>query len=213
MYIGKTLPERPITFEHFDPDYLANFIRDSVLPKLEGRQKQICQNFVDHATAECQGAYEELMATCSKKAQDYRRWGSGDDGKMMGLQPSSYEELEGFYAALVATNVFVIHLEPEKFIVGEDELVIEGNVHQMYPGSILPVAFGIEPDDPEAVYMLTIRMCLFFIFDEDGLGCGEQSYTNGDPTEASFVKVPNEFVPQRFWDNKKKQEALMNGED
>lgn len=210
MYIGKTLPERPIPFNEFDPDYLANYVRDAILPKLEGRRKQICQNFVDHATAECMGAYEPLMASCSKKAQDYRRWGLGDDGKMGGLQPSSYEELEGFYAALVATNVFVIHLEPEKFIVGEDELVIEGNVHQMYPASILPIAFGIEPDDPDAVYMLTIRMALFFIFDEDGLGCGEQSYTNGDPTEASFVKVPHEYVPQRFWDNKKKQEDLMN---
>ena len=70
-----------------------------------------------------------------------------------------------------------------------------------------------EPDDEDAVYMLTIRMALFFIFDEDGMGCGEQSYTNGDPTEASFVKVPNEHVPQRFWDNMKKQQELQDADD
>lgn len=210
MYFGETIPQRPIPFDQFDPDFLANFVRDNILPKLEGRRKIVCQNFVDHATAECNGDFEPLMASCSRKRQDYRRWGKGDDGKMEGIQPSSYEELEVFYGNLVAFNLFVIHLELEKFIVGEDTLVIEGNVHQMYPGSMLPVAFGIEPDDEDAVYMLTIRMALFFIFDEEGKGCGEQSYTNGDPTIESFVKVPHEYVPQRFWDNMKKQQDLMN---
>ncbi|MCG8316003.1 MAG: hypothetical protein MI976_22555 [Pseudomonadales bacterium] len=204
MYIGKTLPERPIPFDQFDPDYLANWLQNEIVPTLSGRQQQICQNFADHALAECRGEYEALMATCSEKSQDYRRWGAGDDGKMDGIQPSSYEELQGFYYGLIASSVFVIHLEPEKLIVGEDALCIEGNVHQLYPGQMLPIAFGIEPDDPDAVYMLTIRMCLFFIFDEDGMGCGEQSYTNGDPTLDSFVKMPNEYVPQRFWDNIKK---------
>ncbi|MAA60124.1 MAG: hypothetical protein CSH49_06325 [Alcanivorax sp.] len=214
MYIGKTLPERPIPFEQFDPDYLANFVRDNILPKcVTERQKLICQNFVDHASAECKGDYETLMASCSQRRQDYRRWGKGDDGLMEGIQPQSYDELCVFYGNLVTFNLFVIHLELEKFIVGEDTLVLEGNVHQMYPGAMLPVAFGIEPDDEDAVYMLTIRMALFFIFDEDGMGCGEQSYTNGDPTEASFVKVPNEYVPQRFWDNMKKQQELQDADD
>lgn len=208
MYIGKTLPERPIPFEDFDPDFLANWLQNEIIPNLSGRQKQICQNFADHALAECQGDYEALMATCSKKRQDYRRWGKGDDGKMDGIQPSSYEELQGFYYGLIASTVFVIHLEPEKLIVGDDELVIEGNVHQMYPAEIMPIAFDIEPDDPDAVYMLTIRMALFFIFDEDGMGCGEQSYTNGDPRPESFVKVPKEHVPQRFWDNIKKFQEM-----
>lgn len=214
MYIGKTLPERPIPFEEFNPDFLADYVRENILPKLEGRRKQICQNFVDHATAECKGDYDTLMASCSRKAQDYRRWGSGDDGKMEGIQPSSYEELEVFYGNLVTFNLFVIHLELEKFVVGEDTLCVEGNVHQLYHGSMIPVAFGIEPEDldPEAVYMLTIRMALFFIFDEDGMGIGEQSYTNGDPVwEKNFVKMPNEYVPQRFWDNMEKQKALMEG--
>lgn len=208
MYIGETLPERPIPFDQFDPDFLANWLNNEIVPKLSGRQKQICQNFADHAMAECKGDYDALMATCSKKRQDYRRWGQGDDGKMDGIQPSSYEELQGFYYGLVASTVFVIHLEPEKLIVGEDTLVIEGNVHQLYPAEIMPIAFGIEPDDPEGVYMLTIRMCLFFIFDEDGMGCGEQSYTNGDPTPQHFVKVPKDKVPQRFWDNIKKFEEM-----
>jgi hypothetical protein len=214
MYIGRTLPERPIPFEEFDPDYLANYAREHIYPKLNtDRQRLICQNFIDHASAECKGDYETLMASCSRQRQDYRRWGSGDDGLMDGIQPQSYDELCVFYGNLVTFNLFVIHLELEKFIVGEDTLVLEGNVHQMYPGAMLPVAFGIEPDDEDAVYMLTIRMSLFFIFDEDGMGCGEQSYTNGDPTEASFVKVPNEFVPQRFWDNLKKQQELQDADD
>lgn len=210
MYIGKTLEQRPIPFDQFDPDGLPKLIREKVLPTLKDeRQRLICQNFIDHADSECRGDLTSLLASCSKKRQDYRRWGKGDDGLMEGIQPQSYEELEVFYGNLVAFNLFVIHLEVEKFIVGQDTLVIEGNVHQMYPGSVLPIAFGIEPEDPDGVYMLTIRMCLFFIFDEDGIGCGEQSYTNGDPTPASFVQVPHQYVPQRFWDNLKKQEELQ----
>lgn len=208
MYIGRTLEEKPIPFDQFDPDNLPRLIREKVLPTLKDeRQRLICQNFIDHASAECKGDLTSLLASCSRKRQDYRRWGKGDDGLMEGIQPQSYEELEVFYGNLVTFNLFVIHLEVEKFIVGHDTLVIEGNVNQMYPASVMPIAFGIEPEDPEGVYMLTIRMCLFFIFDEDGMGCGEQSYTNGDPTLASFVKVPHEKVPQRFWDNLKKQEA------
>lgn len=210
MYIGRTLEEKPISFDQFDPDHLSRLIREKVLPTLKDeRQRLICQNFVDHATAECKGDLTSLLASCSRKRQDYRRWGKGDDGLMEGIQPQSYEELEVFYGNLVTFNLFVIHLDVEKFIVGQDTLVIEGNVHQMYPASVMPIAFGIEPEDPEGVYMLTIRMCLFFIFDEDGMGCGEQSYTNGDPTPASFVKVPHEYVPQRFWDNLKKQQEMQ----
>ncbi len=213
MYIGHTLPERPIPFDQFDPDFLVNFVRDKIFPTLEGeRRRLVCQNFIDHAGAECKGDYETLMASCSRKRQDYRRWGKGDDGLMEGIQPQSYDELCVFYGNLVTFNLFVIHLELEKFLVAEDTICVEGNVHQMYPGAMLPVAFGIEVDDPDAVYMLTIRMSLFFIFDEDGLGCGEQSYTNGDPTPASFVKVPHEYVPQRFWDNLKKQQALQDAQ-
>lgn len=213
MYIGHTIPQRPIPFEDFDPDFVSNYVRDNVLPTLEGRRKQVCQNFVDHATAECNGDFGPLMASCSQKAQDYRRWGVGPDGKRNGEQPSSYEELEVFYGSLVAFNLYVIHFELEKFIVADDALAMEGNVHQMYPASMLPVAFGIEPDDENAVYMLTLRIALFFIFDEDGLGSGEQSYTNGEPTIANFVKVPHEFVPQRFWDNQKRQQELMDADD
>jgi len=213
MYIGKTLPQRPIPFEEFDPDYLCNWVRNEVMPTIEGeRRRLVCQNFIDHACAESKGNYEVLMASCSRKRQDYRRWGKGDDGLMDGIQPQSYEELEVFYANLVKFNLFVIHLEPEKFLVAEDTICIEGNVHQMYPGAMLPIAFGIDVDDEDAVYMLTIRMALFFVFDEDGMGCGEQSYTNGDPTPASFVKVPHEYVPQRFWDNMKKQQEADAGD-
>lgn len=214
MYIGKTLEEKAIPFDKFDPDSLANFVREQVLPTITGeRRRLVTQNFIDHASHECKGDLSGLLETCSKKRQDYRRWGKGDDGLMEGIQPQSYEELEAFYGNLVTFNLFVIHLEVEKFLVADDTICIEGNVNQMYPASVMPIAFGIEPEDPEGVYMLTIRMALFFVFDEDGLGCGEQSYTNGDPTPASFIKVPHKYVPQRFWDNLKKQQELQDAND
>jgi hypothetical protein len=209
MYIGRTLETRPIPFDQFDPDLLEKTIKEKVLPTLTSeRHRLVCQNFIDHATAESKGNLGALLDSCSRQHQDYRRWGKGDDGLMEGIQPQSYEELEVFYGNLMTFSLFCIHFEVEKFLVADDTICIEGVIHQLYPGEMLPVAFGIEPDDPEAVYMLTIRLCLFFIFDKDGIGCGEQSYTNGDPTPESFVKMPKEYVPQRFWDSvKRAQEA------
>ena len=205
-YAGKTLPQHPIAFEEFNPDFMWQWVDEMILPKLtSARHKLVTQNFIDHARAEAQGNLEALLATCSQKREDYRQWGDGTDGLMEGIQPQSYEELVEFYGNLMQLTLFAIHLEPEKFLVADEVITLEGNVHQLYPGKLLPMLYDVEVDDPDAVYMLTVRMALFFVFDEDGKGCGEQAYPNGSPPTADhFVKMPKEFVPQRFWDNLKK---------
>ena len=156
---------------------------------------QILQNFIDHAQAEASGDYEGLMATCSQKEQSYATYGSRFGA------PQSYAELETHYHGLIQSNIYIIHFEVEKLVVGEDALAVEGLVHQLYPGALLGPLFGIAVDDAEAVYQVTKRTCVFFTFDEEGMGTGEQAYSDGPLTEDDIVKLAADEVPELFYNN------------
>ena len=92
---------------------------------------------------------------------------------------------EGAYPVLAEMNV----------------LFLEGIVHQLYPGNLLKPIFGFEVDDAAAVYQLTKRTALTFVFDEDGLGAGEQAYSAGPTTIDDVVKVAASEVPEAFHHN------------
>ncbi|MAG34072.1 MAG: hypothetical protein CL908_24595 [Deltaproteobacteria bacterium] len=179
----------------FDPTAVVQFARRYLETIKEPRRRQILQNFIDHAEAEALGNYDALMESCSRKQQHYASYGSRFGA------PQSYAELEEHYRGLIASNIYVIHFEPEKLIVGEDELVIEGLVHQLYPGELIEPMYGFKVDDPTAVYQATKRTCVFFVFDEEGLGAGEHSYSDGLLTADDLVKLAPEEVPEIFHSN------------
>ncbi len=195
MYIGHTLENKPIDMARFDPMNVVEVAERHLETLEEPRRRQILQNFIDHARAEASGDYETLMATCSKKRQHYATYGARFGA------PQSYEELETHYRGLIESNIYLIHFEVEKLVVGTDVVFVEGLVHQLYPGQLLEPIFGIEVDDPEAVYQATKRTCLSFVFDEDGLGAGEHAYSEGPLTEDDLVKLAPEEVPAAFHEN------------
>ncbi len=195
MYVGRILESKPIPMSEFDPMNIVKVARAHLETIEEPRRRQILQNFIDHAEAEGRGDYERLMASCSKKKQEYATFGSEFGA------PQSYAELEEHYRGLIASNIYLIHFEVEKLVVGTDVVFVEGIVHQLYPGELLKPIFGIEVDDPSAVYQLTKRTALTFVFDEDGLGAGEQAYSDGPTTLDDLVKVAPEEVPKAFYEN------------
>ncbi len=199
MYIGRMLQEEPLDMRQFNPNHVAEVAESCRSSMHTPRQRQILDNFIEHARAEANGHYEALMASCSRKCQSYSAWGAGE-GYQAGL-PQSYEALVHHYRMLIELNIYLIHFEVEKLIVGEDELVLDGIVHQLYPGELLSAIFGVEVEDPQAVYQLTKRTCIFFVFDEEGKGCGEHAYSNGPTTAANIIRVPPELVPEAFWNN------------
>ena len=199
MYIGQILPEQPIDMRRFDP---LNVVRvaEAHLATLENpRERQILANFIEHAAAEATGDYARLMASCSRKRQSYTAWGAGA-GYAAHL-PQSWAELEKHYYGLIAANIYLIHFEVEKLTVGRDTLAVDGIVHQLYPGQLIEPIFGFSVPDPGAVYQLTKRSCIFFVFDEDGKGCGEHAYSNGPTTADNLSLVPPELVPAAFHAN------------
>ncbi|MBJ22071.1 MAG: hypothetical protein GY910_27885 [bacterium] len=195
MYVGQILENKPIDMERFDTMAVVEVAQRHLETIKEPRRRQILQNFIDHARTEASGDYEGLMATCSRKEQHYASYGSRFGA------PQSYAELEVHYRGLIESNIYVIHFEAEKLVVGDDALVVEGLVHQLYPGNLIEPIYGIAVDDPDAVYLATKRTCVFFVFDEDGMGAGEHSYSDGPLTADDLVKLAPDEVPERFFKN------------
>ena len=195
MYIGRILEHRHIPMSEFDQMAVVKVARAHLETIKEPRRRQVLENFIEHAEAEMSGDYEALMASCSKKSQVYANYGS-DFGA-----PQSYEELEVHYRNLIASNVYLLHFEVEKLAVDDDVVFIEGLVHQLYPGSLIEPIFGIAVDDPEAVHQLTSRTALTFVFDEEGKGCGEHSYSSGPKSKEEFLALAAEEVPETFFHN------------
>ena len=195
MYIGHVLENRPIPMKEFDPLAVAKVARRYLETIQEPRRRQILENFIEHAEAEASGRYEDLMASCSRKRQQYATFGSEFPA------PQSYEALETHYHGLIAMNIYLIHFEVEKLIVGDDELFVDGLVHQLYPGALVKQLFGLPVDDESAVYQLTKRTGIVFVFDEDGKGAGEQAYSDGPTTLEDFVKLAPDEVPEAFHHN------------
>ncbi len=192
MYIGRILEKRPIPMQDFDPMAVVKVARQELERIEEPHRRRILENFIEHAEAEASGKYEALMASCSRKSQVYATHGSEF------AAPQSYAELEEHYRNLITLNLYLIHFEAEKLVVGDDAVVIEGLVHQLYPGNLLEPVFGVSAEDPEAVYMLTKRTLVTFVFDEDGKGAGEHAWSDGATTADDFTKLAPEEVPAAF---------------
>ncbi len=200
MYIGRQVPEAPIDIERFDPLAVAHVAEEMLRELKEPRRRAVLQNFIDHARAEAQGDYDALMASCSRKRQSYAVYGSQMGSPKEG-QPQSYAELKTHYRMLIELNLYLIHFEAEKLTVGEDEVWVEGVVHMLLRGQMAQDVYSVKVDDPDGVYMLNKRTVIAFIFDEDGLSCGEHAYSDGPTTAANLSPVPIDQVPEQFWNN------------
>jgi hypothetical protein len=195
MYLGRVIEKRPIPMKDFDTMAVVKVARDELEKIREPHRRKILENFIEHAEAESSGDYAALMASCSRKRQVYATHGSEFPA------PQSYDELEKHYYNLIAMNIHVIHFEAEKLIVGDDAVVIEGLVHQLYPGKLIEPIFGVAVDDPEAVYLATKRALVTFVFDEDGKGAGEHAWSDGPLTADDLTRVALDEVPAAFFAN------------
>lgn len=201
MYLKHFLTEAPISMNSFNPENAANVAREVLATIQEPRRRQILHNFIAHAAAEASGRYDELMASCSRKSQSYAVYGTGQEDPTEN-QPQNFEELEKHYRGMIEANAYLLHFDVEKLTVGNDELWLEGVVHLLLQGHIIQAAYNnLEIDDPNAVYMLSRKTALTFIFDEDGKACGEHAYTHGPNTQKHLTKITPNQVPEQFWHN------------
>jgi len=196
MHLKRMAECRPLDMRRFDPRAGYDFAAPLRGTFGSDRRNAIFDNYVAHVDMEGRGNYAGLMATCSKKSQSYAAYFS-PAGPTTGL-PQSYAELERYYHDLVASNTYLIHREVDKLVVGDDELLVDGILHQLYPGAVLAKrGFKL---DPKRVYQLTARVAVVFLFDEDGLGAGEHAYAPAID-ERHYSEVDPTLVPDAFWNN------------
>lgn len=198
MYVNEVNPvAAPMAdISKFDPTAAARVANEHLKTITDPRRRKILINFRDHALAECMGDYDALMATCSQKSQNYVIH-APTKNEFSAHQPQSYEELLPHYKALIDLNIYVIHTEIKKLTVGDDELLIDVSHHQIIPGEIALNLYGIPEADPDAVYEMFARIWVVFIFDEDGMGCGEHSYS-GLTTIDNLRKLEDDEIPAEF---------------
>lgn len=199
MYAGKILEERHVEMEDFDQLAITKTARAELEKIKEPHRRAILENFIEHAESECTGNYERLIESCSTKHQTYAVYGCSEFQKS--IQPQDVEGMKEFYHMLIASNVYLIHGEVEKLIVGDDGIYVEMMLHQLYPGEIIPAAFGFEFGEEGEVYQLSQRVATVFVFDEDGKGCGEHSWTDGVTRPEQLRKEDPRKVPEQFWNN------------
>lgn len=199
MYAGKILEEKHIDMKDWDARALYKQIKEIQKSYTDPQRIAVLENLAEHADAECVGDYERLIASCSDKSQTYAVYGCLPHVKEM--QPTTVEEMKDFYRLLIESNVYCIHAEIEKLIVDDHQLFIEIMLHQLYPGDVIPLAFGFDFGEAGEVYQLTQRVATVFLFDEDNKGCGEISFTDGVSRPEQLRKEDPKAVPEYFWNN------------
>ncbi len=196
MYIDEIIDEQPLDMALFN-SAASRQTATQVLATIEQpRRRQIMKNYIDHAYYEGTGELDKLMPLCSKQRQQYLK--IGDANPTEGL-PQSYQELEKYYYELVCSNIYILHREIDKLIVGDNALLTDGVIHTLYPGDYLQDAMDVPQIDRAAVYQLTKRVPVVFLFDDEGLSVGEHIYMT--TSTAQFTVVDSEQVPAQFWNN------------
>lgn len=189
--------EKPLDMAHFDSMAQCKAMRRELDRLTDPRRRKILSNMIEHAEAEGQGRYDDLMASCSKKSQSYVFWGSGNNS-ITDYLPQSYEQLLGHYKGLMDSKTWMLHYELDKIIVGDDEILIDGVLHQLYPTALIEPLFGIAVDPKYRAYQMTKRLATLFLFDEDGVGCGEHAYANGPTKPEDLTPVEDRYLPDLF---------------
>lgn len=197
MYVNEINPvPASMDMENFDGANAARVTNEHLKTITDPRRRKILINLRDHALAESMGDYEALMATCSRKTQNYVVHATSKNDFVEFL-PQNYEELELFYKGLIDLNMYVFHSEMKKLVVGDDEILLDVSYHQIISGENAVNLYGIKEADLDSTYEVFSRIWLIFIFDEDGMGCGEHSYSGGTTIE-NLRKLEDDEIPQEY---------------
>jgi hypothetical protein len=78
-------------------------------------------------------------------------------------------------------------IDIERIVVDDRTVVTEGWFRQVYPGRVLRDR-GAAIDDPEASYLVTMRLLLVWPFDTEGRLIGEDSYSSGSMFDPQNIR-------------------------
>jgi hypothetical protein len=158
------------------------------------RHRLLLTNLRDHLLAEATADFPKLLGTLAADPH-YHFWieGSGFGGGPRGL-----DAVTAHYEGLYRERRHVLEYDIERVVCDDDTIVTEGWFRQVYPGSVLATR-GVDVDDPDAAYLVTMRCLLIWPYDAEGRLVGEDSYADGAMfTPDRIRKLAPEEVPDAF---------------
>lgn len=158
------------------------------------RHRAMLECVREHIIAETEADLDRLMATLCADPK-FHFWVAGNGN---GTGPKGIDAVWAHYRTLVAERRNVFEIDIERIVVDDATVVTEGWFHQVFPGSTL-VDRGVDIDDPNAAYVVTMRLLLLWPFTEDGELIGEDSYAGSVMfAPGSVNKLAPEDIPAEF---------------
>jgi hypothetical protein len=157
------------------------------------RHRAILENYRYHAVLEISGKWDQILTTDLMVPEPhYRIMGPKGTDVFNGM-----DEVATFYRAFIeaGTNVFGAVDESEKIAVADWGFASESVFGHMLPGQLV-LEDGIEVDDPEASYLVTHRLAMFWPYDGDAKLIGEFVYDDLGSYEVEKVDPADVVTPQ-----------------
>jgi hypothetical protein len=177
----------------FDPSKTWTSIQEKLDRTTDPRHRAMIGEVLAHARAEVDGDLEGVLGTlCANPVYRYVRNAGPVD------QPRGTEAIRDFYV----TDIFgggrhILEGYKDRIVVDDHTVITEGTMRILQWGRDL-VAQGLQVDDPDATYLMSVRLLIVWPFDEDQKIIGEESWSQ--PRTRTLEKVPDEDVPQAFRD-------------
>lgn len=158
------------------------------------RHRAVLTALRDHLKAEATADFDLLVSTIAPEPI-YRFW---VEGSGFGEGPRGLDAVTDHYRTLYTEGRHVCQYDIERIVVDDDCAVTEGWFKQLYRAGVL-ASRGVEVDDPDAVYEVTMRLVLFWPVDDDARFIGEDSYSAGSMfAPANIRRVAPEEIPEIF---------------
>jgi hypothetical protein len=172
----------------FDPSITWKVIQEKLNRTTNPRHRAMLQELYNHARGEVEGDLERVMGTLSPNPA-YRWVRSGPK------QPTGTEEIREFYInEIFGGGRFCLEGNKDRIVVDDDTIITEGTMRVMQWGRDLERQ-GAPVDDPDAVYLMTVRLLIVWPFDQNGKIIGEESWNQ---MPESLVRVAPEDIPENF---------------
>ena len=159
------------------------------------RHRAVMETLRDHLKAEATADFPLLLSTLAPNPE-YHFW---VEGSGFGAGPKGLDAVRAHYEQLYEERRHLCEWEIDRFVIDDDTVVTEGFFDQIFPGHVL-VSRGVEVDDPDAVYVVRVRLLILWPFDADAKLVGEDSYINGVMLAPENIrKLDADEIPEEFF--------------
>jgi hypothetical protein len=173
----------------FDPTRTWKGIEEKLATTTNPRHRRMLEEVLAHAKGEVAGDLEGVLATLApdpvyRYMPDYPAEG-----------PNGIDGVRDFYVNhIFGGGRHIIEANDDRVIVDDSTVITEGTMRILQWGPDL-VARGITMDDPDATYLMAVRLLIVWPFDKNCKILGEESWSQ--PVQ-SLEKIADEDVPQIF---------------